>query len=98
MSLGAMPNRGRIGRIAGTRELVSAPFIIVYRIEAEIVEILRIYHSAQDCGPSLYSVAPLPIGATHQYSALICTQNAGDMHKGVTGPWRNRPPVIVCRI
>ena len=48
MSLGAMPNRGRIGRIAGTRELVSAPFIIVYRIEAEIVEILSIYHSAQD--------------------------------------------------
>jgi toxin ParE1/3/4 len=48
MSLGDMPNRGRIGRIAGTRELVSAPFIIVYRIEAEIVEILRIYHSAQD--------------------------------------------------
>jgi toxin ParE1/3/4 len=48
MPLGDMPNRGRIGRIAGTRELVSAPFIIVYRIDAEIVEILRIYHSAQD--------------------------------------------------
>jgi addiction module RelE/StbE family toxin len=48
LSLGDMPNRGRIGRIAGTREFVSAPFIIVYRIEAEILEILRIYHSAQD--------------------------------------------------
>ena len=48
MSLGAMPNRGRVGRIAGTCELVSAPFIIVYRIEAEIVEVLRIYHNAQD--------------------------------------------------
>jgi toxin ParE1/3/4 len=43
-----MPNRGRVGRIAGTRELVSAPLIIMYRIESEIVEILRIYHSAQD--------------------------------------------------
>ena len=48
MSLEAMPHRGRGGRIAGTRELVFAPYVIVYRVEAEIVEILRIYHNAQD--------------------------------------------------
>jgi toxin ParE1/3/4 len=46
MSLETMPDRGRSGRIAGTREFVIAPFILVYRIKA--VEILRIYHSAQD--------------------------------------------------
>jgi plasmid stabilization system protein ParE len=40
-----MPNRGRI---AGTREFVVTPFIPVYRIKPDAVEILRIYHGAQD--------------------------------------------------
>ncbi|HWB49347.1 MAG TPA: type II toxin-antitoxin system RelE/ParE family toxin [Stellaceae bacterium] len=48
MSLGAMPERGRPGRIAGTRDLVQRPYIIVYRITADIVEVLRIYHGAQN--------------------------------------------------
>jgi toxin ParE1/3/4 len=48
MSLATMPHRGRTGRIAGTREFVVAPFIIVYRVGADAVEILRIYHGAQD--------------------------------------------------
>jgi len=47
MSLETMPNRGRSGRIAGTREFVIAPFILVYRVKADAVEILRIYHAAQ---------------------------------------------------
>jgi toxin ParE1/3/4 len=44
------PNRGRQGRAAGTRELVLAPlpFIVIYRVKAEAVEIVRIYHSAQN--------------------------------------------------
>jgi toxin ParE1/3/4 len=44
------PNRGRRGRVAGTRELVLAPppFIIVYRLKTEVVEIARIYHGAQN--------------------------------------------------
>ena len=48
-SLQTFPNRGRIGRIAGTRELVLAPlpFIVVYRVKPEAVEIVRIYHGAQ---------------------------------------------------
>jgi len=48
MSLETFPNRGRPGRIAGTRELVFPPYIIVYRITAQTVEVLRIYHGAQD--------------------------------------------------
>jgi toxin ParE1/3/4 len=48
MSLDSMPNRGRSGRTPGTCEFVVAPFIIVYRVKTEAVEILRIYHSAQD--------------------------------------------------
>ena len=50
MGLETFPNRGRIGRIAGTRELVFAPlpYIAVYRVKNGAVEILRIYHSAQN--------------------------------------------------
>ena len=50
MALETFPNRGRTGRIAGTRELVFAPlpYIAVYRVKEEVVEILRIYHSAQN--------------------------------------------------
>lgn len=44
------PNRGRQGRVAGTRELVLAPlpFIVVYRIKTDAVEVVRIYHGAQN--------------------------------------------------
>ena len=44
------PNRGRVGHIDGTRELVfpPLPYIAVYRVKSETVEVLRIYHAAQD--------------------------------------------------
>ena len=44
------PNRGRSGRIEGTRELVfpSLPYIAVYRVHNGAVEVVRIYHAAQD--------------------------------------------------
>jgi toxin ParE1/3/4 len=40
---------GKRGRIADTRELVIAatPYIIVYRIEGEQVQIVAVIHSAQ---------------------------------------------------
>jgi addiction module RelE/StbE family toxin len=49
-SLSASPNRGRTGRIQGTRELVLAPlpWIVVYRVREETVEVVRLYHGAQD--------------------------------------------------
>ena len=49
-SLQTVPNRGRIGRIAGTRELVLAPlpYIVVYRVKPDAVEVVRIYHGAQN--------------------------------------------------
>ena len=49
-SLEIFPNRGRVGRIEQTRELVLAPlpYIIVYRVRSDAVEIVRIYHSAQN--------------------------------------------------
>ena len=44
------PRLGRPGRVSGTRELVFAPlpYIAVYRLRDEAVEILHIYHGAQD--------------------------------------------------
>jgi toxin ParE1/3/4 len=44
------PNRGRQGRVAGARELVLAPlpFVVVYRIKTDAVEVVRIYHGAQN--------------------------------------------------
>jgi toxin ParE1/3/4 len=43
------PKLGRPGRVKGTRELVvnRTPFIVVYRIKGEIVQILRVLHGAQ---------------------------------------------------
>jgi toxin ParE1/3/4 len=44
------PRQGRRGRIEGTRELVfpGLPYIAVYRIQDQNLEIVRIYHGAQD--------------------------------------------------
>ncbi len=43
------PEMGRMGRIAGTRELVVSrtPYIAAYRIESDTVRILRVLHGAQ---------------------------------------------------
>ena len=48
--LTTFPNRGRAGRIEGTRELVIVPlpFIAVYRVRDEFVEIVRVIHGAQE--------------------------------------------------
>lgn len=43
------PKLGRPGRVKGTRELVvnRTPFIVVYRIQGETIQILRVLHGAQ---------------------------------------------------
>jgi toxin ParE1/3/4 len=48
--LHAFPRRGRVGREEGTRELVLSllPYIVVYRVRESAVEILQIWHAAQD--------------------------------------------------
>jgi toxin ParE1/3/4 len=43
-----LPRLGRPGRREGTRELIVAPYIVVYRIAGDVVEILAVYHGAQD--------------------------------------------------
>jgi len=48
-SLASFPKQGRPGRVKGTRELVFSPlpFIAVYRVKEEAVEIARVLHGAQ---------------------------------------------------
>lgn len=49
-SLKQMPQRGRVGQAPGTRELVVSPlpYIIVYGVELDIVNILRLLHAARE--------------------------------------------------
>jgi toxin ParE1/3/4 len=44
------PNIGRPGQRSGTRELplTPLPYVIVYAVKAEAVQILHIYHGSQD--------------------------------------------------
>jgi addiction module RelE/StbE family toxin len=52
-SLKSFPNKGRNGRVEGTREipLPPLPFVIVYRIRRDIVEIVNVIHGAQKWPP-----------------------------------------------
>lgn len=47
--LTTFPNRGRLGKVPGTRELVmsSLPYVVIYRVEVDVVYIVRILHAAQ---------------------------------------------------
>ena len=46
--LETFPAIGRPGEREGTRELVSAPYVVVYRLKDDVAEILHIWHGAQD--------------------------------------------------
>lgn len=48
-SLLSFPFRGRPGRKSGTRELVLTPlpYVVIYRITGDVVQLLRILHGAQ---------------------------------------------------
>ena len=49
-SLSEFPNRGRISRVRGKREISfpGLPYIALYRLRRDAVENSRIYHAAQD--------------------------------------------------
>ena len=49
-SLKALPYRGQAGRENGTREILfpPLPYVAVYRVKEENIEVIRIYHGAQD--------------------------------------------------
>ena len=47
--LAELPNRGRPGRVAGTRELVvpGTPYMIPYRLRGDRLEIIAVFHGRQ---------------------------------------------------
>jgi toxin ParE1/3/4 len=49
-SIKTAPQRGRPGHHSGTRELplTPLPYVVVYAVKPKAVEILHIYHGAQD--------------------------------------------------
>ena len=49
VSLASFPKQGRPGRTKGTRELVFSPlpYVAVYRVKEDAVEIARVLHGAQ---------------------------------------------------
>jgi len=49
-SLKRMPNKGRLGREAGTRELVLVPlpYIVVYRVREDEIAIVHVHHGARE--------------------------------------------------
>ncbi|HEY9346746.1 MAG TPA: type II toxin-antitoxin system RelE/ParE family toxin [Inquilinus sp.] len=54
-ALTAHPQLGRIGRVAGTRELVitGTPYLAAYRVRGQQIAILAIFHGAQRWPASL---------------------------------------------
>lgn len=52
LSLTENPARGRNGRVKGTRELILAdlPYIVVYGLRGDYVEILTVFHTSR-CWP-----------------------------------------------
>jgi len=48
-ALAKFPESGRLGRVAGTRELViqRTPYIAAYRIDGDTVRVLRVLHGAR---------------------------------------------------
>lgn len=49
-ALTTSPHRGRPGHVSGTRELFLSPlpYLVVYAVTDQAVEILHIHHGAQD--------------------------------------------------
>jgi toxin ParE1/3/4 len=47
--LSSNPQMGRPGRVPGTRELVipKTPFVVPYRLQRNVIQILRVYHGAR---------------------------------------------------
>lgn len=46
-AVGRYPEIGRNGRVPGARELLVAPFVVVYRARKEAVELIAILHGAR---------------------------------------------------
>lgn len=59
LSLADLPHSGRPGRAEGTRELSvgRTPYFVIYRVEDDVVRILRILHTAREWSADLVGEA-----------------------------------------
>jgi len=50
LALKQWPERGRPGREEGTREILfpPTPYVAVYRVKEQTIQVIRIYHASQD--------------------------------------------------
>lgn len=49
--LDQFPTLGRVGRVKGTRELVTHPnYVMVYEVSDDLIAILRVLHTSQEWG------------------------------------------------
>ena len=50
------PESGRVGQVPGTREMIVAdlPYIVLYRVSGDVVEILRVLHTSQEDVPPFH--------------------------------------------
>ena len=57
---------GRLGRVPGTRELVTprTPFIVPYKLEGEVIQVLRVFHGARRW-PTSFRTFPLCGGCSY---------------------------------
>jgi toxin ParE1/3/4 len=62
MRLREFPGIGHHGRIAGTRELSvsSLPYVVVYRVQREVVTVIAVFHSARDLSRALHERLKYP--------------------------------------
>jgi toxin ParE1/3/4 len=53
--LAELPNLGRPGRVAGTRELVvpGTPYVIPYRLRGDRLEVIAVFHARQNWAKQL---------------------------------------------
>jgi toxin ParE1/3/4 len=51
LALADFPERGRLGQIDDTRELILKSYVVVYRLRQSNVEVLRIFHGSEDWMP-----------------------------------------------
>jgi len=49
LSTAQMPNAGRVGRVAGTREIIvtGTRYVVAYRVLGKTIQVLAVFHGAQ---------------------------------------------------
>jgi toxin ParE1/3/4 len=55
LRLAEFPESGRPGQVPGTRELIvpGTPYLVVYRLRENTVEILRVFHTTMNWPPQM---------------------------------------------